>query len=87
MMEDYDVQNNKHHQHLGAYCPHVKEHGVQCDTVSTCVNCGWNPAVNKERVAKIRAARAKPKGKKVVHFYLGSGSFEKVLPKTAHNGT
>ncbi len=87
MTEDYVKQYDKHHQHLGAFCPHVKDHGVQCDTVSTCENCGWNPRVEAERKAKIRAARAKPKGKKVVHVYLGSGSFESVLPKKAHNGT
>lgn len=85
MMENYDTQNNKHCQHLGAFCPHVKEHGVQCDTESSCTNCGWNPRVAAERKAKIRAARAKPKGKKIVHFYLGSGAFEGVLPKSTAN--
>jgi len=87
MMENYDEQNNKHHQHLGAFCPHIKDHGVQCDTLTSCVNCGWHPEVEKKRKAKIRAARAKPKGKKTVHFYLGSGAFDTVLPKKAHNDT
>ena len=54
MMENYDTQNNKHCQHLGAFCPHVKEHGVQCDTESSCTNCGWNPRVAAERKAKIQ---------------------------------
>lgn len=87
MTDDYVRKYDKHHQHLGAFCPHIKDHGVQCDTESTCKNCGWNPTVAKARKAKIRAERMKPKGKKTVHFYLGSGAFDTVLPKKAHNDT
>jgi len=87
MMENYDEQYNKHHQHASVICRFSVDHGVQCDTVTCCEKCGWNPKVEKARKAKIRAARTKPKGKKTVHFYLGSGSLEKVLPKKAHKDT
>ena len=56
-MDDIDLEFKRHSKARNGYCKYTQKglsNGVECDTYSRCNLCGWNPAVAKKRIRKIR---------------------------------
>lgn len=59
-MDDIDIEFIRHSKFRNGYCKFTQQglsNGVECDTYSRCNLCGWNPAVARKRIRKIREYR------------------------------
>ena len=59
-MDNIDLEFIRHSKERNGYCKFTQQglsNGVECDSYSRCNLCGWNPAVAKKRIRKIRAYR------------------------------
>lgn len=43
-----------HSKNVTGDCKYRPNSGVECDKLSVCSKCGWNPSVEDERKKKIR---------------------------------
>lgn len=68
-----DELDRKFAAHSAAKCGQCKfNNGVDCDELKTCLYCGWNPTVAKQRAIRIREEL---RGRKKKKWTLGSGTF------------
>lgn len=69
-MDDLDKAFARHSAALCGQCRFNV--GIDCDKLKTCLYCGWNPAVAKQRVIRIREEL---RGRKKKKWMLGNGTF------------
>ena len=76
-MDDLDAKYAWHSKSIIGPCRFLRDGSVQCDTMTTCDRCGWNPKVYERRRAVNRARIAE--GKRPVvpkeKWWIGSGAF------------
>ena len=69
-MDDIDYKYSRHRQTAIGQCKFNQS--VDCDLVTVCNQCGWNPDVEKKRKKAIRNIKPEPKRKK---WYIGLRDF------------
>lgn len=81
-MDDIDNEFIRHSKERNGFCKYTQNglsNGVECDNYSTCNLCGWNPAVAKKRIQKIRAYRRQQRmviaPETPEKWMIGSGEF------------
>lgn len=56
-MEEFESLRHAHNATKNGYCtrrPQAEPMTIECDTLTNCKSCGWNPEVERYRLKQIR---------------------------------